>query len=441
MADKDTYLSNLADLETELAEQAPAWLTEIRSSARDRFAELGFPTTHNEHWRFTRLRPLLQHDFTLERTIAEDGISDAAIAEMTFDDSSCHRIAFINGNFASDLSHLADLPEGVRIANLREAFANEPTLVVKDLAQHADTASNPFIALNTAHLVDGTYIEVAPKTVVDKPIHLVFVTSAGDGSPVSHPRNLIVAREEAQLSVIESYVGKDDEVYFTNAVTELVVGRGARVDHYKAQKESLKAYHVANIQARVEQDAHFETRSVLMGGALVRNDINAYLSGENIECTLDGLYIGGGTQHIDNHTLLDHAMPHCNSYESYRGILTGRARGVFNGKIHVHPDAQKTDAKQSNGCMLLSDDAQINTNPQLEIYADDVKCTHGAVVGQIDEDAIFYLRSRGIPKVEAREQLIHAFANEVLERIEVTPLRDRLEADLFEWLSHAREDR
>ncbi len=438
MSEKPIEITDFAKLE-EKPPAGPDWLDRLRSSARDHLNRDGFPTTRSEDWRFTRLRPLLSRDFQLVTQYRSNGLYTGDLAGLSFPDQDCHRLVVVNGNYAEALSSVGVLPKGVRIESMKTALENSPDLVKKHLARHADSEKNPFIALNTAHFRDGVFVHIPRGTALEEPIHLLFVSGSSDHSPMSHPRNLIVTEERSRVTVVESYVGVGRHVYFTNPVTEIVVGDGASVDHYKVQKESPSAYHMATLQAYVGGESRFRTDFLSFGGELVRNDVNTYLDGEGIDCTMNGLYVARGHQHIDNHTNIDHAMPHCDSHELYKGILAGRARAVFNGKIHVHPDAQKTDAKQSNGCMLLSDDAQINSNPQLEIYADDVKCTHGAAVGQIDEDAVFYLRSRGIDKIKARHMLIHAFAGQVIDQIKVEALRDRLAGDLKEWLAEAEE--
>ena len=432
---EESLIKNFKTHEPVLAEAGPAWLHTIRKDAIGKFEELGFPTLKDEDWRFTRVRPLLQHDFQLTDGYKANGVTASDLDEVSFADAGLHRMVFVNGHYAADLSSVGELPAGVRVESLADVLANDPAAVEPHLAKLAATDKNPFVALNTAHITDGLFVFVPKNTVVDTPVHVIFLSRANESAVASHPRNVIVAEEGAKLTVLESWVGKD--VYFNNPVTEIVVGDNADVNHYKVQKESLSAYHVATVQATLGKDSRFNTNSISLGGALVRNDINTYLGGEGIECTLDGLYMADTGQHVDNHTQIDHAMPHCDSHELYKGILNGRAKAVFNGRINVYEDAQKTDAKQSNRCMLLSDDAQVNTNPQLEIFADDVKCTHGATVGQIDEKSIFYLRARGIPKEQARHMLIYAFANEILERIEVEPLRERLATDLYGWLARA----
>jgi Fe-S cluster assembly protein SufD len=278
---------------------------------------------------------------------------------------------------------------------------------------------------------DGAFVSVPKGVVLKQPLHLAFLASAGSKPAVAHPRSLILAGVNSQASIVESYIGAKGDVYFTNAVTELVADENAVIDHYKLQRESTEAFHVATMQVHLGRGSNVTSHSIALGGALVRNDVNAMLAAEGGECTLNGLYLAAGRQHIDNHTRIDHAMPHCASHELYKGILDGQAHGVFNGKIYVHPDAQKTDAKQTNKTLLLSPDAVINTKPQLEIYADDVKCTHGATIGQLADEALFYLRSRGIGRQEARNLLTFAFANDLVSRIKIEAIRNQLEGVLL----------
>ena len=292
----------------------------------------------------------------------------------------------------------------------------------------------PFSALNTAFLQDGAVIRIDDGVVLKDPVHVVFISTAPGEAVVTHPRVLLLVGDNSQVSVIESYAGLRDAGYFTNAVTQIEAGAGSVVHHCKILRESLQSYHVAGMQARLARNAVVTSNSITLGGALVRNDIGVVLDGEGAECTLNGLYLAGGKQHIDNHTTIDHASPHCASHELYKGILDGDGRAVFNGKIIVRLDAQKTDAKQSNKALLLSERAQVNTKPQLEIFADDVKCAHGATVGQLDEDALFYLRARGLGREEARRILIQAFATDVLNRVRHKPIQMELGRALLDRL-------
>jgi Fe-S cluster assembly protein SufD len=305
-------------------------------------------------------------------------------------------------------------------------------LVEPHLARHADWKHHPFIALNTAFLRDGVFVYVPPNAVIDEPLFLDFIAGRDGDNPVWHHRLLIILGENSQVALVERFSGQPGNTYLSNAVTEIVVGPGAHVDHYKVQREGDRAFHMAVMQVQIGRDAKFSSHAVTQGGQWVRNEINAVFEGVGGECTLNGLYQAGGEQLVDNHTFIDHAYPHCASHELYKGILDGKARGVFNGKIYVRQDAQKTDAKQTNQTLLLSDDATINTKPQLEIYADDVKCTHGATVGQLDAESIFYLRSRGVGLAEARSLLTYAFANDIVSRIKVATVREELERSLLQ---------
>lgn len=435
MADKNTYMASFAEIEKTLNEAGPGWLHDVRRTALDRFNEQGFPGPKDEQWRFTRVRPLLQHDFNRANGYSPNGLSVADVRSLSFLDDDMHRMVFVNGYYAADLSEPGALRGGACVGTLADALKTHETIVRKHIGQHADAAANPFVALNTANIMDGAFVYIPKGTTIEKPIHLVFLTQGE--AVISHPRILVVAEENSKATIIESYVSPDSGVYFTNAVTEIIVGDNAEIDHYKLQRESRGAYHFATLHVHLARSSRMNTDSISLGGALVRNDVGTMLGGEGIDCTLNGLYMAEGSQHIDNHTNIEHAMPHCESHELYKGILNDKATAVFNGRIHVHPDAQKTDAKQSNRCVLLSDDAQINTIPQLEIYADDVKCTHGAAVGQLDKNAVFYMRTRGIAADDARHLLIYAFANEILEKIKVQPLRARLASDLFAWLEGA----
>ena len=429
--ERNIYLSDFERSEKELSRIGRPGLHRLRKAAIASFAELGFPTLRDEEWRFTNVSPIAKIPF---RTVPEyevNGLSVERIEQAAFRLGPCHRLVFVNGHYAANLSSLRSLPEGVIVSSLATMLDTHPEMVESHLAKHANYKNNAFIALNTAFLRDGAFISIPKGKVIAEPIHLVFVsTTAGEGA-VSHPRTLILAGSSSQAAFVESYLGLDDNVYFTNAVTELIVGEGAMIDHYKLLRESNEAFHVATLQVRLDRSGNFSSNAITMGGAIVRNEINAVLDAEGSECTLNGLFMGNGQQLIDNHTVIDHAKPHCTSHELYKGILDGKARGVFNGKIYVRQDAQKTDAKQTNKTLLLSDDAVINTKPQLEIYADDVKCTHGATVGQLDDDSIFYLRSRGIGLEEARALLVYAFANDIIGRIKIQPVRDHLEEILL----------
>ena len=411
---------------------AARWLQDLRDRAASRFAVLGFPTTRDEDWRFTNIAPIATTEFQLA--------GDAQIAAAELDAlpyrTAPFRITIVNGRFSAELSRLHNLPKGVRAGSLAAAVTGHADIVPRYYGQLAEFHSRSFVALNTAMAADGAYLYIPDGAVIEAPVEILFL-SAGDPSSIAmaQARTLIVAGERSQVRVVETYAAIRGGTYFTNAVTEVYAGEGAVIDHYKVQQEGLEAFHVATMQVNAQRSANVSSHSFSLGGKLVRNDINAVLDGEGAEVTLNGLYLADGERLIDNHTAIDHAKAHCPSHEIYKGILGGRARAVFNGKIIVRQDAQKTDAKQTNRALLLSDDASINTKPQLEIFADDVKCTHGAAIGQLDEEAIFYLRARGLTYFEARDLLIHAFAGEVIDRVKIDDLRRGLEAELYAQLA------
>jgi Fe-S cluster assembly protein SufD len=433
----DRYKQDFANTRGRFSHSEPANLAQTREAALSRFLTLGFPTTRDEEWRFTSVAPIAERAFALRETPPAARHRD--IAPLRSADVFGAELVFVDGRFAPALSTADALPRGARVGSLVDFSAGQANGIASHLTRVALFDRRPFVAFNTAFFADGAYIHVPAHTVVEKPIHVVFVsTGETNGRPaMSHPRVLAVLGDDSQAAVVESYAGPDGAEYFTNVVTEIVLGENAVLDHYKLQHESTQAYHVGTIVVEAGRSASCTSHSISLGGALVRNDVVAVLAGEGGECALNGLYLADGQRLIDNHTTIDHAMPHCGSREIYKGILADRARGVFNGKIIVRPDAQKTDAKQTNRALLLSEDAQVNSKPELEIFANDVKCTHGAAVGQLDQDAVFYLRSRGLDLAEARHLLIHAFAGDVLNRMPLVPVRNGVEAVLQRQLAHA----
>ena len=403
----------------------------IRQDAARRFAELGFPTTRDEDWRFTNVSPIARTQFSA----APSDLSawgEGQLEQRLVQYEGGPRLVFINGRYSPGLSS-PKLPRGIHATPLREANG----AVEAHLARYAAYQDRAFVALNTANFEDGACIEIPKGTVVEEPIHLVFLATGGDVPVIAHPRSLVVIGPDSQATVVESYIGHGAK-YFTNAVTEIVAGDHSVVDHYKLQEEDERSFHVATLQVQLGRDANFSTHSISLGGSLVRNDINAVLA-EGTEATANGLYLASGSQHVDNHTMIDHARPHGTSHELYKGILEGRSAAVFNGKIIVRPGAQKTDAKQTNKNLVLSEDATINSKPELQIHADDVRCTHGATIGQLDQEAIFYLQSRGIGKEQARDLLTFAFARDIIDRVKVGSVRARLEQILLERL-HANRN-
>jgi Fe-S cluster assembly protein SufD len=404
-------------------------MVKLRQAAIERFAALGFPTTDDEEWRFTPLTALRKVAFEVKHGLNGD---PGNFRLITDEDLIGTRLLLPNGVEPIFQHRGQPLPKGVIVCSLARALTEHHELVESHLARHADIDEQAFTALNTAFLHDGAFIYLPSNAIVEEPIDLTFIVSMFGDPPLMWPRRvLVIAGHGSQATIVERYVGLPGVPYFTNAVTEVVLDEDAIVDHYKVQQEGDAAFHIANTEIRLSRSSNFRSHSVTFGAALTRNDINADLTGEGAECTLNGLYLGTGEQLIDNHTRIDHEKPHCNSHELYKGILDGKARGVFNGKIYVHLDAQKTDAKQTNQTLLLSPDAMIDTKPQLEIFADDVKCTHGATVGQLDPESLFYLRARGIGAAEARALLTFAFANDVIDRIRVDQLRSELERHLL----------
>jgi Fe-S cluster assembly protein SufD len=429
MDDTTIHVANFERFEQDGARSQPAAVRHTRRQALERFRQLGYPTSRHEDWRFTNVAAIARTPFKLAD--ADGGLTADQLAELTGGLGRGPRLVFVNGRYARELSAVHSLPAGVVADSLADVLRRQPEAVEPHLARYARYDDHSFTALNTAFIRDGAFVSVPKGKVLDEPLHLVFLTTASGEPAVAHPRNLILAGQNCRLSVIESYAATGEGVYFTNAVTEVVTGPGSVVDHCKLQREGERAYHVARLQVRQDRGSRFSSHYVGLGGSLVRNEAHAVLDAEGCECTLNGLYLARGQQHADNFTVIDHAQPRCASHELYKGILDGKAHGVFNGKIFVRQDAQKTDAKQTNKTLLLSDDATINTKPQLEIYADDVKCTHGATVGQLDADAIFYLRSRGIDLAAARNLLIYAFANDIICRIGVESVRRQLEEVLL----------
>jgi Fe-S cluster assembly protein SufD len=407
----------------------PRWVAQARESAIEKFERLGFPTTRLEQWRFTSVAPIAGRTFDLATGSPNGDVTHAAPLSVPAAHAVC-----INGQFAARLSRIRELPAGVEILGLEAALASNPGLLEPYLDKLTLTQTNAFTSLNSAFLRDGVVLIIKKGIVVEQPIEVTFASVAQGASSVSHPRLVILAGEASQATVLERYVGTGPA--FTNAVGELWLGANAVVDHYKLQEEPSDSFHIASMFMHSDRNGNFSSHSLTFGGGLVRNDVVATLDGEGIDCTLKGLYVGRHNQLIDNHTTIDHAMPHCGSHEVYKGILAEQSRAVFNGKIIVRPDAQKTDAKQTNKALLLSDDANINTKPELEIFANDVKCTHGAAIGQLDENAMFYLRSRGLGVAASRTMLVHAFAGDILTRVKIQPVREYLQEKLTARLPH-----
>jgi Fe-S cluster assembly protein SufD len=435
---QEIYFKNFAEFEKRRAVKEPAWLRKIRKTAFDQFADLGFPTTHDEEWKYTSVAPLARIQFRPAADYLAPKGARQSSELLQSSPADAIALCFYAGQFVEELTPTGSLPAGVKVTSLAKAIAEGSPLLEKYFAQYAQSGKQPFVALNTAFAEDGALIEISPDVALTEPIYLRFVAGHSHEPLIYHPRNLVMMGRGSQATIVEQYLSArqdNQQQYFTNAVTEVVLDENARVEHIKEQDESRQAFHIATLHFHQERSSGANLTSIAFGSALAREDAIAVLDGPGAECALNGLYVTTGSQHVDNHTTIDHAKPHCSSRELYKGILDGKSTGVFNGKILVRKDAQKTDSKQSNKNLLLSEDSVINTKPQLEIYADDVKCTHGATIGQIDAESIFYLRSRGIGQEQARAMLTMAFANDVLGKIKSEVLRARLEHLLVEKLA------
>ncbi|HXR03672.1 MAG TPA: Fe-S cluster assembly protein SufD [Verrucomicrobiae bacterium] len=428
----EPFLEKFRGLESELSQ--PSWLWPLRKAGIERFAELGFPTLHDEDWRFTNVAPLARLPFKPVFKPSRTDVTFDDLNRFAFSVINRRRLVFVDGHYCQGFT--PDRPEKenpeLHIGSLRQTLSGGTA--EKFLTHYAKADDNPFAALNQAFFHDGAFIHIPAGQVVPEPVHLLFVSTSREAGTAVHPRNLIIAGANSQATIIESYVTLGGAAYFTNAVTEIIAGDNVMLEHVKFQDEAADAFHLATIAGEFGRASNVRLHSFALGARLSRNNIRTKLAGEGLECILNGLYLTRGEQLADHYMVVEHAQPHCASHEYFNGILDDKSRGVFHGRIYVHPVAQKTDAKQTNKNLLLSDDATADTKPQLEIYADDVKCTHGATVGQLNEESIFYLRSRGIPENTARRMLIHAFAGEIIERVNCGPVREELDKIVWDRL-------
>lgn len=410
----ETYLGSFDRADKAFAGNGKSWLRPLRQEAFGRFVDLGFPTNRDEDWKFTNVMPIAQTSFNSP----PEGWripTPADLETFLFPGLNASHLVFINGRYAPQLSTLRALPDGVKLGNIARGLASERVLLEPYLGKYADISKEAFSALNTAFLEDGAFIYIPKQTVLSEPIYLLYL-AVPDGTPfMVHPRNLIVVEDESQAAIIEDHASLGGGVYLSNGVTEIVAGQNSVVSHYQIERQDRQAFHVSTLRVEQGRQSTTDLHSVLLGGGLVRSNIHPVLTGEGSDCLINGLFLGTGRQHLDNFMKVEHVGPHGTSRQSFNGILDEKARGVFHGRIIVHPTAQKTDSKQTNRNLLLSGDALIDTKPQLEIHADDVKCTHGATIGQFDEESIFYLRSRGIALEEAKALLLFAFAGERLQ--------------------------
>jgi Fe-S cluster assembly protein SufD len=416
----------------------PDWLEPVRRAAADRFAAVGFPSSRDEEWRFTPIGPIAKTTWRPSPGVTPK-VSADRLAPFIFGHSEWSTVVFVNGAYSKALSRVMELPRGVRVGSLAEALRGDGSTLQAHLTRHAPTDGSSFTALNTAGFRDGGLVHVPAGLDLERPVHFVYVTTPDAEGTAIHPRNLIVIERGGRASVIESYVTlAPDAVYWTNPVTEVAAAAGSWLEHTRIQRESERAYHVGLTHVDQQRDSHYRSFSMAMGGALARHNLHVRLNDENVETLMYGLYLTRGEQLVDNHTAIFHDQPNCRSWEVYKGVLDGRSRAVFNGKVFVRPEAQKTDAKQTNRNLLLSDLAKVDTKPQLEIFADDVRCTHGATVGRLDDVALFYARSRGVPREAAQRLLTYAFAAEVIEEVALEPVRNELDRLVLERLEAQR---
>ena len=421
---KNWYLKNYELFENSLNGDRFSAISNLRKQAYNKFSELDFPTTKDEEWKYTSIAPLLKHNFvpSLDKKI----LNQNQINKFLFDGFE-NVVVVVNGHYSDELSSTNKIPDDVEVKSIAETISSNSPLVEKHFGKYADFSNHIFTSLSTAFTKDGVLIHIPEGKIVEKPIHILFITSSENQKFLIQPRNLFVAEKNSQATIVEHFVNINSGVYFTNTVTEIVVGENAVIDHLRLQEESKSSYHISRMDVDLERASNFASHFISLGASLARNDFNARFNDEGGECTLNGLFLTEDNQLFDVHTLIDHAKPHCNSHEHYKGILNHASRGVFNGKVIVRPDAQKTNAFQENNNIILSNEALVNTKPQLEIFADDVKCSHGATIGQLDKDAMFYLKSRGLGEEAARAILIHAFASDVIQSVKVDAIRNYIE--------------
>ncbi|KAB2881125.1 Fe-S cluster assembly protein SufD [bacterium] len=432
---KEWYQKQFRSFEESLNGQKSLPIHDFRKLAFDQFMALDFPNSKNEDWKYTNIEPILNSAFESSSGNDVSKITSEVIEPFLIADMAVQLI-FVDGQFSQALSKTGVIPKGITITRLSDALSAHADKIQTRIQDRLKTNKNIFTALNSAFIMNGVYIEIGDHAALEKPIYILHL-SASDNKPyLNQPYHLITTGKNSQVSIVENSASLVDGSVFTNSFTDIAVGADARVEYVKIQQESTKTFHIGSTEIHQDRNSRFTHRLITSGGALVRNVIQVHLDDEGIESTLDGVYLAHGTQHVDNRTIIHHAKPNCNSHELYKGILDGKSSGVFNGKIIVHPDAQKTDAKQSNKNILLSQDAVMNTKPQLEIFADDVKCTHGATIGRLEEESLFYLRSRGIGKEQAKNMLTYAFAGEIVSRIGHEPTRTYLDGLLLDRLEH-----
>jgi Fe-S cluster assembly protein SufD len=439
---QDSYQNAFRALQAhEAGSQKVSWLEQLRESAMDQFEQLGFPAVENEEWKYTNVTQIARTGF-LPITASDNlsaAIGAAELAPFTYPEAKSSQLVFVDGILRGEQSSLSGLPEGIAALDFATALTREPfsELMREYLGRIVDYGTNGFTALNTALIGSGALVVIPKGLTVETPLHLLFLSSSTSANVATFPRVLVIGEENSSATIIESYDSVGNNGYFTNAVVEIVLKDGARLEHYRVQDESSEAFHVASMRADLGRNSSFDTTSINLGAKLSRHDLSVVMDHEGAECWVDGLYIIGDGQHTDTHSVIDHKQPHCTSHQLYKGILDGKSRAVFNGKVFVRHGAMGTDANQTNKNLLLSNEAHVDTKPQLEIFADDVKCAHGAAIGQLDEDELFYLESRGIHSDLARNLLTYGFAEEVIVKIKVESIKAKLDEAVLNRL-HAR---
>lgn len=429
---KDQLVAAFREGEERMNGASKSAFHQIRRSALQTFETLGFPTIRHEEWKYSNVKAMVGQAYAFDNGTA---LTADELGTLQIPNLEGNILYFVNGHYRADLSQIVSPATHLQIRSFAEAIQTDAETIGLHFSRYADFQDSAFTALNTAFAYDGVFIRVPDNKVVEEPVILRFITDVRTQNVAAQPRNLIVIGRNADVKIAESYRTIGDKAAFTNIVTEVVVAADARVEHYRVQNDSQQTNHICRTQVSQADNSHYYNATITLNGGFVRNDLNIVLNGEHCEAFMYGLYMPNGTQHIDNHTLVDHAMPNSYSNELYKGILNDKGTGVFNGKIYVRPDAQKTNAYQSCKNVVLSPEASMNTKPQLEIYADDVKCSHGTTTGKLNEEALFYLQSRGIPKEAARTLLLYAFAEEVVRNIKIKPIREYLEGVVAEKLA------
>ena len=430
------YLERFGQLRDRLPGAGLSWLADVRDAGATAFGETGFPGRKTEAWHYTSLAQLKKTDFAADPEPMP--VEQASLPALVYGRESTCRLVFVNGAFRPDLSTIADLPGGATLVSFREALAEWPDLIETGLQGQASNPDDPLAALNAAFMSDGFVLHLKEGVSLDAPVEILAVGTGAAQAPVYHTRNLVIAERDSRATIVEHHVGLCISSYFSNQATNFLLGEGALVRHCKVQDESREAFHIAHNTACLAAGAQFDSFSFALGGALSRNEIHVRLEAPGATCRLNGAYLMKGRQHCDNTTVVDHLAPDTSCRELYKGVLDGQAHGVFQGRITVHPDAQRTDGQQMNRALLLSDKAEMSSKPELEIYADDVKCAHGATVGELDHMALFYLRSRGIPEEAARGLLVEAFLGEVIDGIALAGMRLPLQENVAKWMGDRR---